>query len=176
MLYNPIIRNFNRIRRILLEEVPLQRRAVRPAATFDELIPREHRRRVWGRLRQEGLTVGPPDISLVPGAIFMASVIVGLTLWFAIDPGVCVAIGLLLAVAMGGLVVWGMVDVRAQRCEITLGDAALAMTTGDECRAAGYQFTRNEIFLKVRRIIAEVGGLDPAKITPEKTLQDLDFE
>jgi hypothetical protein len=175
MLYNPIIRNFNRIRRILLEEAPLQRRAVRPAATFAELVPREHRSRIWARLRQEGMMVGEYDIPLRPVAIFFACVIAALTLWLVIDPGICMAMGLLFAVAVGGLAVWCALSARTHSYAITLGEAALAMTTGDECRAAGYRFTQNEIFLKVRRIVAEVGGLDPAEIKPEKSFRDLGF-
>jgi len=59
----------------------------------------------------------------------------------------------------------------------TLGDAALQMTTAKECQEAGYHYTRNEIFLKVRMILMEAANLDRDEITPEKRLQgDLGLE
>lgn len=59
----------------------------------------------------------------------------------------------------------------------TLGDAALRMTTAEQCREAGYRFNHNEIFLKLREVLVEACNLERDEITPEKTLQgDLGIE
>ncbi len=55
----------------------------------------------------------------------------------------------------------------------TLGDAALGMTSVQECREAGYQLTRHEIFLKVRVCLAEASGVPYEEITPETSFLDL---
>ena len=48
----------------------------------------------------------------------------------------------------------------------TVGDAALAMTSPEQCNDADYRLNRKEIFLKVRRVLAYVSGVEPHEITP----------
>jgi hypothetical protein len=56
----------------------------------------------------------------------------------------------------------------------TVGELVLGMTCFAEHKASGYRWTRNEIELKVRLILADSLGLPLEDIRPECSLQELD--
>ncbi|MBI2804040.1 MAG: hypothetical protein HYX68_03550 [Planctomycetes bacterium] len=178
MNYNPIIRNFCRLRRVLVETLGLPRAAVRPSAKLANLIPPSERRRVWEALRRENLDIG--ELSLSIGqlgsclAVMLAWMLGGCLVWRG-GWFVFLLSGLLL-----GLLVAEILLRRFSReiyPSLTVGDAVLATTKCDECREAGYRLTRNEIFLKVRRVVAHAAGVDPSEITPATSFtEDLGLE
>jgi hypothetical protein len=56
----------------------------------------------------------------------------------------------------------------------TIGDMVIAMTCFAEHKASGYRWTRSEIELKVRLILAESTGLSLEEVRPECSLVELD--
>jgi hypothetical protein len=172
MRYCPIARHFYHIRRVLIEELGLPREAIRPSATFAELVPREHRRRVWRRFRREKLKIKGLEASRLQIAFTFASMIASGLLMLAVLPysWACVATALVAGiVAFLALEPW----VTEVDPSCTLGDAALGMTSVGECREAGYRFTRNEIFVKVRSTISVSLGVPIAQIKRESTWAEL---
>jgi hypothetical protein len=177
MLYNPVARNFYRLRRVLIETLGVPRTAIRPSSRFEEVVPREQRKRVWAQFYGQNLNVEP----LFPPGAVIAVVVLQLVAWIALGcvfwPGGIVVIGPI-AIFVGG---YACHFLKRKSIEVdpsyTLGDAALRMTTAEQCRDAGYRLTRNEIFLKVREVLVEACNLERDEITPEKTLQgDLGIE
>lgn len=61
-----LIHAFGAFRTALLQELPLQRREIRPSTPLARLIPKRHRRRVWSHLKQHGLPL--PHLRLHPWA------------------------------------------------------------------------------------------------------------
>lgn len=174
MRYNPVVRNFCRIRRILIETLGLQREAVRPSSTFASLVPREQRRRVWERFRQEGLEVKPLHFSgedLLLIVVFKISIlVVGYVQW---PEWICLWLVIAITsglVAAAAIYRWWTVEIDPH---MTIGDAALAITTPEQCQDAEYRLNRKEIFFKVRRILAYVAGVAPQEITRETKFNDL---
>ena len=172
MRYCPIIRNFNRIRRVLGDELGLPRNVIRPTTTFAEVVPRKHRRRVWRRFRREGIDLDRLDMSGIQLAGGFVAVGAGLLCGYVLsNNGVCVPTAIIAGIAaFFALLPWATVIDPSY----TLGDAALGMTSVRECRAAGYQFTHNEIFLKVRRALVHAYNLSYADVKLESKLSDLE--
>src|SRR4029450_8659909 len=52
---SPVARNFYRLRSILMDTLGLPRNAIKPSATFEQLVPADKRAMVWDYLRAEGL-------------------------------------------------------------------------------------------------------------------------
>ncbi len=177
MGYNPIVRNFNRIRRVLMETLDLPRESVKPTSTFASLVPRQHRRHVWKRFRQENLELDALHMSVEDFVLIVVVKYSAFVLPFVFWPELYCAWAAL-ALAIGIFVTWGIVLFIAEEIDpaYTIGDAALAMATVDQCDQAGYRLNRKEIFLKVRRVIVETLNVDPAEITPDKKLMDLGIE
>ena len=175
MHYCPISRNFYRIRRVLIEELGLPRQAVRPSATFAELVPREHRRRVVKRLDGIKADVLPLDFSRSQWRAIELTTIA----WFAILIGLCLLPGswmVFLAVAIPVLLRTRWVRRFEKTTEVdsdyTLGEVALDMTTVRECVESGYEFTRNEIFRKVCVIAQRSAGVNRHAIKLEMSWQE----
>jgi hypothetical protein len=175
MRYCPIARHFYRIRRVLIEELGLPRQAIRPSATFAELVPREHRRRVWGRFRRDkvkvnGLWMSQFQMGLICASMSGSGLMVLAVLphsWFCMATAIFAGVAAYLALAP-----WA----KEVDPSCTLGDAALNMTSVRECREAGYQFTRNEIFVKVRSAISVSLGVPISQINRETTWAELGAE
>jgi hypothetical protein len=171
MKYNPISRNFFRLRRVLVEELGFPRQAIRPSATFAEMVPREHRRRVWRRFHREKIDVDALEMNWSQVALIFALMIFsGLLTLFVLQYGwVCVPAAIIVVLAT-------LIALRPWANDIdpcyTLGDAALRMTTIHECRKAGYQLTHNEVFMKVRVVLVEALNLTNTDVKPESKLAD----
>ena len=172
--YNPLRRTFYRVRAVLTADAGVPRRAVRPAARLDDLIPEADRRRVWAALARAGLDVPPLFLPFRLALLcFLAVVLGAAALALALHP--C---GGLLAVPLG------MVAYRVSRPwavrrppEIdTVGTLVLAATPYAEHRQSGYRWTHSEIETKVRLAIAESLGLPLDRVRPESTLTELGAE
>ena len=180
MQYNPIVRNFSRLRRIL-ESLGLSRDAIRPATRLADLVPREQRRRVWDCVEREKCNVPPLLWSFWAKAIVLAAVLlwtlVACMAWVTIGAGVVPFGWMAVAIVIGIFAVCILCDRHVPASEIdpslTVGDLVLAMTSGRECREAGYRLTRNEIFFKVRLIFAASLGFPVDEIKPETRFNDL---
>ncbi len=82
-------RAFHRIRRALLQELGLERRAVRPATTLASIVPVSDRRRIWARLKQAVAVDEWPELSRsaeVAFVIAVSSILVGATVYAAKPP------------------------------------------------------------------------------------------
>jgi hypothetical protein len=171
--YNPIVRNFCRIRRVLMETLELPRDAIHPSATLVELIPRSQRRRVWKAFDRENLNA--VELRLSRGQWFASAAL--MLLWVSTGcwawPGSwCTFLGSapFLGLAVSS-VLFRFCATEIDR-SLTIGDAVLRATSGRQCTEADYRFTRNEIFLKVRQIVASSLGVNPSQIRPETNLMD----
>jgi hypothetical protein len=100
---------------------------------------------------------------------------------FVLKGAISVAVGmqkayaLLLALPMGFVVYW-VSRPRAVHLPSglrTVGELVIWMTNFGEHKESGYQWTRNEIALKVRIILSESTGVDLDDIQPETTLAEL---
>src|SRR5215218_9500826 len=82
MRYNPFVRNFGKVRRVLIETLGIPRHAVRPSSKLAELVPRELRRYVWARLSDEGVKMPPLEAERPGRAVDWSNrlVLVGLIL------------------------------------------------------------------------------------------------
>jgi hypothetical protein len=168
MKYNPFSRNFYRIRRVLVETCDLPRHAVRPSAKLAALIPHDQRRRVLDRLGCEKVNLD--TITVVPGRWIMLGMAATVTwilasLFFWANCWFVLLGAILVPIAIG----WTLSHFFAKDIEptLTVGDAVLAMTSARECQEAGYRLSRNEIFLKVRLIVASNLGVNASEIKPE---------
>lgn len=171
MYYCPIMRNFYRLRAVLVEELGLPRQAIRPSMTFAELVPRAERPRVWRRFRQEEIKA--PE--LAQSGVQACGCIVGtsLAVLFPLFLGWPDLVTALLWIPTGICIFWLLGKFAKELDpEFTLGDAALLMTSVKECRDAGYQFTSNEVFVKVRATVSDFLNVPRSQITRETRLTD----
>jgi hypothetical protein len=171
--YNPIARNFYSIRRVLIETLGLPRRAIRPGSKFADLVPPEHRKRVWQQLYKNNLSVEP----LFPSCGVVAFVFLQLAVWIVLGwyfwPGGIVVIGPIAIVV--GACTWFLLKRKWIEVDgsYTLGEAALRMTTPEHCSDAAYRLTRNEIFLKIQMVLVEALNVERDEVTPEAKLDEL---
>jgi hypothetical protein len=170
--YNPIVRTFDRFRAGLVGSLDLARHDVRPGTPLETLIPVQQRRQVWRQLRRQGLSVPPLELSrrsrawAVLGVLkTAASFALALQRWPA-----------LLVVLPLGLVAYGLTRTQAVHFPLGLrsvGEMVLYLTCFREHRGSGYRWTRNEISIKVRLIVAESLGYPLDAVRPETTFAEL---
>jgi hypothetical protein len=154
----------------------LRREAIRPGATFADLVPPSERRRVWARFRKEDLDVQPLGFSGSQCMTLLTAVIGSPLIGYFIWPNVCFAMcacPIIVGIVLGYILHRLAVGIDPA---YTLGDAALTLTTADQCRDAEYCLNRKEVFLKVRRVIAAASRVDLDEITPETKFSDLGLE
>ena len=172
MKYNPIRRKFYQMRRVLVETLGLPRQAIRPTSTFAELIPRAERRRLWQRFRDGGVELPP---LMMNGSQCMLVLAVPLA-WIALGLWMELSVCFVLPMALPVLIAAGWIGsgwANDSYADYTLGDAALATTTIDDCNVGGYRFTRNEILHKIRMVLSCACAVEPSEITPETKFMDL---
>ena len=171
--YNPIRRTFYTVRAALTARAGLPRRAIRPSARLDALIPEADRRRVWAALEEAGLH--PPPLALPFRLVllcFLTMVLGASALALALHT--CWG---LLAIAPLGLLAYRVS--RPWAVDLppgveTVGALVLSATPYAEHRQSGDRWTRHEIAYKVRLVIAESLGLPVDRVRPESTLAELD--
>jgi hypothetical protein len=170
--YNPIVRTFNQVRAAILAATDTPRCRIRPDAMLESLVPLERRPLLWLELTRRGLKV--PSLGTTPaqGCVCFGG-FVALVWLFAWGgwPALLLAIAplvMLLGVTTAAL------DVLLPRGRWTVGDLTVFCTSFPAHKASGYRWTRGDIALKVRLIIAENLGVPLERIT-EKTsfIEDL---
>ncbi len=171
--YNPIMRTFCQFRAGVLSCIDIDRHAIRPGTPLESILPAPSRRAVWEHLRRHGLL--PPslefskrDLEGVAWAVVRGAVSAGISLqrWSAL----IAAIPLIIAIYGAH---------RRQAVELprglkNVGELVLYMTHFADHKESGYRWTRNEIELKVRLIIAGSMGLDVDCVRPECTWSELE--
>jgi hypothetical protein len=171
--YNPIVRTFCQLRAGLLDCLEVDRREIRPGTPLASLVPEPSRRDVWRHLQRQGLRPPPLEFSERDR---------GRITWSALRAAVSLAIGLrhwsalLLVFPLGLFANWAHRR-RAVQLPLgltTVGELVLAMTCFADHKASGYRWTRNEIELKVRLILADSLGVPLEDVRPECTLHELD--
>ncbi len=171
--YSPIMRTFCQFRAGVLSYLDIDRHAIRPETPLESILPKPIRRAVWENLRQQGLRpppleYSPRDLQGMAWAMLRGVVSAGISLqrWSALFA----AIPLIVAV-------YGAHRRRASelpRGAKTVGELVILMTHFADHKESGYRWTRNEIELKVRLIIAESLGLDVDDVRPECSIRELD--
>jgi hypothetical protein len=174
--YNPIVRTFCQLRAGLLSHLDLARHEIRPGTPLESLLPEPRRREIWRELRRQGLRL-PPLVRSERDIRRNGLVFGGLMLKAAVAWAVGLQMGwALLAALAPGLVAYWANRRRAVHFPLglgTVGELVISMTNFGEHKASGYRWTRNEIELKVRLIIAESLGLPLDAVKPECTLAEL---
>ena len=172
--YNPIMRTFCQFRAAVLSCLDIDRHAIRPGTPLESILPVPIRRAVWEDLRRQGLRPPPlefsrRDLRRMAWAVLRGVVSAGISLqrWSA----------LLAAIPLIVLIYGGY---RRRAVELPLGvksvgDLVILMTHFAAHKASGYRWTRNEIELKVRLIVAASLGVDVDAVRPECTFAELDM-
>jgi hypothetical protein len=173
MEHSPVAHHFYRLRRLLMDSVSASRAVIRPSTTFAEVVPPEDRQRVWPLLEREGLQV--PLLSL-PRDLRSIVMLIVLVWAGSIALASRSVLAFLIALADGSFLAYRWSRRWATVVEpelMTIGDAAICMTTPEECRHAGYRLSEREIFVKVRMILWRTSQISYEKITPQTRFIDL---
>jgi hypothetical protein len=170
--YNPIVRTFCQFRAALLNNVDINRHEVRPGTPLETLLPMRGRREVWEHLQRQGLRLPPLELSerdrgriLLHALRMAASSALYLQRWYV----------LLLVFPLALVVSWASRR-RAVHFPLglrTVGEMVIYATCFAEHKCSGYRWTRNEIALKVRMIVATSAGLPLEAIQPETSFAEL---
>jgi len=172
MEHSPVAHHFYRLRWLLMDSVSAPRAMIRPSTTFVEIVPPEDRQRVWPLLEREGLQA--PLLSLPRDLRSIVMLIV--LIWAgSIALASQSELAFFIAFADGSFLAYRWSRRWATVVEpelMTIGDAAICMTTPEECRRAGYRLSEREIFVKLRMILWEVYQVPYEKITPQTRLMD----
>jgi hypothetical protein len=170
--YNPIMRTFCEFRAGVLSYIDIDRHDIRPETPLESLLPAPSRRAVWEHLRRQGLRVpslefSERDMRRMAWTVLRGTVSAAISLrsW----SGLLVAVPLAIAVYRGNR----RRAVELPRGVKNVGELVIYMTRFADHKDSGYRWTRNEIELKVRLIIAETLGLDIDSVRPECTLREL---
>jgi hypothetical protein len=173
--YNPIVRTFNQVRAAILAATDTPRCRIRPGATLTSIIPPERRQAVWDELRRRGLGGPGMDQAVVRGCMLVCTVLFWLALllgWGWFRALLIAPIPLLFA-----LYVVTAPDMTVPRYAPTVGDLTVFCTRFPDHKASGYRWSRGDIALKVRLIIAYHLGVPLERIQEETSfVEDLGAE
>jgi hypothetical protein len=170
--YNPIVRTFCQFRAGVLESVDVDRHEIRPETPLEALLPITARSAIWRRLRGQGLRLPPLELSrrdrwwnFLRVLKATASFALYFQRWYA----------LLVAFPVAIVVHW-LNRHRAVHIPLglkTVGEMVIYATCFADHKASGYRWTKNEIALKVRMIIAESTGHTLDAVQSETKLDEL---
>ena len=170
-IYNPIVRTFCRFRGALLRSADVPRRDVRPRTPLSALLPSATRREVWHRLQRHGLPLPDLQLSARDARRMVVGVLVAtLVLTFALRSSAA----LLLALPLG-CVGYRLSRPRAVEFPLGLGsvgELVIYLTRFRDHSQSRYRWTRSEIALKVRLIVAEQMGLPLDAVQPDHAFVD----
>jgi hypothetical protein len=174
--YNPIVRTFGQLRTVLVNVLGVDRRLICPAVPLGTLIPVDRRREVLDRLREAGLP--PPELQhrvlVCPlGAILAVVAPCAIIVPLALESWIAFLIGLGIVFAVGWLV-WRTMYFKIVEVPLpakTVGELVIYLTHFAEHK--GYPFSRAEIALKVRFMVAESLGIDIDEVREESSLIEL---
>lgn len=183
----PTAKGFYEFRRLLVEQIGIDRRSIRPGTTLDEIIPAK-RRRVWNALRSKDTRL--PRLVVKPGvdklAIGLAVVVMILAVWVSIaiwdrfDTFVAVAlIGLLIigtSIAIGSFN--RFFGSEFPEAIVTVSDVVRNIVLLNAGREGSGErlIAQQKVLETVRRLTAEVSGEPLEKVRPESEfIKDLGF-
>jgi hypothetical protein len=164
-VYDPIIRNFCRVRATFTSSLGIERRAVRPRTLLDTLLPIDVRRLVWRQLKRHlpvpGLELSDRERERSLWIVLIATLAFTLCLqnWFALI--VAVPVSLFVHRASCPRAIHFPYGLR------TVGELVICATQFGDHKESGYRWTRNEIALKVRITIADAVGVPVEELRPE---------
>jgi hypothetical protein len=170
--YNPIVRTFCRFRAVLVGTLGIDRHLVHPRTPLDVLIPVARRREALERLSEAGLRAPAlerrvqeyPLCGVVALAVSLVGVVsLALQSWLVF----LAALPLLF-----GLVVLAFRRTRTRVIPVplgprTVGEMVIFLTRFGE--HPGYRFSRNEIALKVRLVVAGWLGVRVDQVREESS-------
>jgi hypothetical protein len=176
--YNPIVRTFGLCRRVLMEATGLPRQCFRPDTRLDDLLPAHLAGEVFAALRRAGLR--PPAVMTLSTALGCLALFVagpGLVGWGMGGPwtGLAAAASALLFPAF--LLIVSLIP-ATRRAGVrpdggmTLGELAVHCTSYREHKASGYRWSRGDIALKVRLIVADHAGAPLSRVREETRFVD----
>jgi acyl carrier protein len=178
----PTARAFHKIRRVLMESASVPRRSIRPSTPLKAILPPVARRRAWrtlqettsGRLRGLRLPfrLGP----LMAGAWVLSGVLGAATLMprVGFDHGVVLAGTAAVALLLVTFYLARPLALAFPRGVVTVGDLTHASLPPRYDQAIQQQMSDEEVWNKLRQIVAESLGLTAEEITPSaRFVEDL---
>jgi hypothetical protein len=179
-LYNPIVRTFGQVRAEILSVQDLHRHDVRPNTNLEEILPAKARRQLWQNLQRRGFRLTELHYSKKQTrrhcfAAWLATAKFALWThlgWASVPFLVAVWILSFVFVSWSG---------RHKAAELpphvkTVEDLVMLGTCFADHKESGYRWTKNEIALKVRLIIAEQAALSLDEVQPERSFFDLGID
>lgn len=168
--YNPIVREFGRLRAVLAAATGVPRREIRPGTELEALLPRGRRRELWRKLRRQGLPL--PWLQLprwVPGldagAVLIITILI--TLWLRHPAAVFLFVPLALLVLLASRP-WATEFPFELR---TVGELTLYLTDCAAHRGSGHRWTRDEIAFKVRVVLSDALNIRLSDVRLESRLR-----
>jgi hypothetical protein len=170
--YSPIVRTFCRLRSGLTKNPGVARHDVRPATPLDEILPTATRRGAWKQLQRQGLRL--PDLEFSGQDHWR-------NFWIVLKATGSSALHLQSWYALLFALPLMFIVSRARRHRAvqfplglsTVGELVIYATQFSEHKDSGYRWTRNEIAMKVRMIVAESVGMPLEAIQPDTKLLEL---
>jgi len=170
--YSPIVRTFCRLRSGLTKNPGVARQEVRPATPLDAILPTATRRAAWKQLQRQGFRLHDLEFA---GQEHWRNFLIALKATGSFALHVQSWYALLFALPLMFIVS----RVRRHRAVqfplglSTVGELVIYATQFGDHKDSGYRWTRNEITMKVRMIVAESVGMPLEAIQPETKLLDL---
>lgn len=170
--YNPIVRTFNLFRSEVARSTIVPRGLIHPFTSLEILLPVKERRAVWKQLQRKLPHL--PELELPKGlalAYTLGVIAFVINLALALQRWVLLLFGVTL-----GRVVYLASRPQAVRFPMgikTVGELVLYAISFPEHKESGYRWTKNEIGMKVRFLLAEALNQPLDKIRPESTLSEL---
>lgn len=186
--YNPIVRTFCQIRSVLVDHFGIERCRIQTATPLIDLVPETNHRELVELVRgKNGIpndvvaAPAPPSRNVSPligAAILM---LIGLAFYVAWQEAVvlCIFGGIAAVFVLLALLEWCDPTTWVKEVpglhlgEVTVGHLAIWLTHFGGHKESGYQWTRNEIALKVRLIIANQLWLPLDAIQEETKFVDI---
>jgi hypothetical protein len=166
---HPIEQTRDRLREILADRLGIEAERIEPSAELEELIPASRRRAVWQELRDAGWQ--PPPLELPPRwqpLPYLFGLVVGLLAlhqksWYPV--AAAIPIGIYVFAVARPWAVGLPVYLR------TLDELAVCLTNFKD--DGGHRWTREEISLKIRLLIAQRVNRPLAEVREECTWEEV---
>ena len=166
-------RTFYQVRRALTEMTGVSRRAIRPATATDSMLPPLNRRANWNRLAAlTGAQLPPLELARrakleLTGAIVAVTSAVLVSLWTLPPAPICGV-----TIALGCALVWRLSRHTATQLPAncaTVGQITTALIQLNYGMNVdkGPQPSQDEVWDKLKEVLADELGADPAEVTPD---------
>jgi hypothetical protein len=167
--YNPIVRTFGELRSSLMRITGRARHEIRPSTYLDELLPVKTRRAAWEELQHDWSALRPLKLPDPFGPIaFFTGLFGAIILSFALKT--IVPVGIMVFIATRP---WAREFPLKQQ---TVGDLVMELIRFADHQESGYRWSRKDIALRVRAIIAEQLDVPLKEVMPGTTFAELGFD